>query len=250
MSRFLDGLMVAVLLTAGCGKPAVQNTAASNAPPQETAVASPPAKNITIDSSTIQSSTVEATARQSEEIPRTSGTPPAPAGSPPATTPKTAAELVELANQHSRSGNIDAAVAALKEAVQLEPKNRRAVLGLSVVLQSLGIQRMQKGDSEQGYGTFIESARLMRALRAEGPLGAQERTFYANALYNEACALAMGGDPTKALESLRESLQEGFKDLSQINQDTDLAEVRKLPGFQALMEEHAAKASEAGNKPD
>jgi hypothetical protein len=58
------------------------------------------------------------------------------------------------------------------------------------------------------------------------------------AMYNVACCQALLGNVFEALTMLSRSLDAGYANFEQIHSDVDLADVRRLPGFVALMEKH------------
>ncbi|MGE0638971.1 MAG: hypothetical protein AB7G12_05350 [Thermoanaerobaculia bacterium] len=58
-------------------------------------------------------------------------------------------------------------------------------------------------------------------------------------LYNLACAEARSGEPKAAIENLSKALDAGLPASVDISQDADLASLRGLPGFKALLERTA-----------
>jgi hypothetical protein len=58
------------------------------------------------------------------------------------------------------------------------------------------------------------------------------------AMYNVACCQALLGNVFEALTMLSRALDAGYANFEQIYSDVDLTEVRRLPGFVALMEQH------------
>ena len=110
--------------------------------------------------------------------------------------------------------------------------------------QQQGFQLMGQNKSAEGYKTFQESAKFARELQKRFPdLSPQEKAGVSNVLYNDACALAMGGDPNAAFTALKEAVSAGFADTNQLDNDTDLATVRSLPAFEAWRKEMDAIAA-------
>jgi thiol-disulfide isomerase/thioredoxin len=160
--------------------------------------------------------------------------------------PKTAQDYIAEAQKHQRAGKTDDAIAALREAARLEPQNKSLALGLSQLIQQHAGQLAQTGELKRAYPMFVESAEIARKTIGDPKnANANEKKFLANVLYNEACGLAMTGDPAKALNSLREAFEAGFDDIGLANRDEDLTEVRKLPEFKTLVDEQTAKISQA-----
>jgi tetratricopeptide (TPR) repeat protein len=54
--------------------------------------------------------------------------------------------------------------------------------------------------------------------------------------YNLACAYALSGEPDKALNNVELAIAKGLKNRSQYESDPDLASLRELPRFKALMQ--------------
>jgi putative intracellular protease/amidase len=59
----------------------------------------------------------------------------------------------------------------------------------------------------------------------------------ARALYSVACARALQGKKTEALEALRKAVDAGFKESWSLKNDPDLASIRSEPGFTAILAE-------------
>lgn len=84
----------------------------------------------------------------------------------------------------------------------------------------LGHELLRAGDYERSAKAFA---------------GAAERSEEkVNALYNQACALALKGDKRAALDALDRAIQEGFSDLRQLRRDGDLDDVRTESRFAEL----------------
>lgn len=110
--------------------------------------------------------------------------------------------------------------------------------------QQQGFQFMEQKKPVEGYKTFQESAKYARELKQRFPeLSPQEQALLSNVLYNDACALAVGGDPSAAFASLKEALTAGFADAKLLDTDPDLATVRSLPEFEAWKKEMDAIAA-------
>ncbi len=107
-----------------------------------------------------------------------------------------------------------------------------------------GFQLMQQNQPAAGYKSFQESAKYARELRRRFPvLSPPEQAALGSVFYNNACALALGGNPSAALSSLQEAVSAGFADTSQLDSDSDLATVRSLPEFKAWRKEMVAVAA-------
>jgi thiol-disulfide isomerase/thioredoxin len=94
---------------------------------------------------------------------------------------------------------------------------------------------------------YLRSAALMRRWRSTSQsLGPPEKALLGTALYNEACAYALAGQATRALDSLAEArtlipLTTNGPDL---DADPDLDSLRALPRFQALRAEEEQAAAQ------
>jgi len=70
-----------------------------------------------------------------------------------------------------------------------------------------------------------------QAFRLSGRAGIQTDA----SLYNAACAYALAGDHSRALEYLRQAIEAGFDDPGQIRKDEDLDAIRSEPRYRELL---------------
>ncbi len=59
--------------------------------------------------------------------------------------------------------------------------------------------------------------------------------------YDLACARALSGEATRALEALKTAVEKGFKDAAHLAADEDLRLIRDRPEFRALLERISEK---------
>jgi tetratricopeptide (TPR) repeat protein len=141
------------------------------------------------------------------------------------------------AQEALRNGNAEEAIEKLEELLKADPKNRQGLYFLAHILQDHGHGLAHGRDMRKGYAHFQRSAQCMRLLRSTySALSRHETDLLSLALYNDACAEALYGEPDKALTALEDSIDTGFTDLQLMATDTDLKSLHKLPQFQALME--------------
>lgn len=76
------------------------------------------------------------------------------------------------------------------------------------------------------YREGLEIDRLLASLAPDNP----------TVRYNLACSLALCGDATPAIEQLERAISLGYDDAEHMLADDDLATLRELPAFQALVE--------------
>jgi thioredoxin-like negative regulator of GroEL len=113
-----------------------------------------------------------------------------------------------------RQGRLKQAQATLERALRTDPAHRRARALLAEVL--VGLDRWK------------EAVPHLERVVAEDPGDAQSR-------YNLACLLARDGRPREALEALKLSVRAGYTNFAGMRSDPDLAPLRDLPEFQALL---------------
>ncbi len=96
---------------------------------------------------------------------------------------------------------------------------------------------------------------MVMAVQAKNPTAMEDACRAGRALlpddptfaYNLACALALQGKSDAALEALREAITLGFRNTAHIQQDPDLASLRKLPAFAAAIKQ--AETTPAADAP-
>jgi hypothetical protein len=123
-----------------------------------------------------------------------------------------------------------------KEVSKTSP--RRDKLYYAKLAQEHGIQ-LYKNRAPRTESTpyILKSAALLReALEESNELTPEEMQLVPNAFYNEACCFAISGERDKAMQSLKQAVESGFRDVAQIRGDDDLESLRQLPEFQQLVE--------------
>lgn len=117
-----------------------------------------------------------------------------------------------------------------------------ALINFSAISQQVGGETMNS-NPELGYKFFAQAG---RALRQAIDAGAEDLpgAFVGNVFYNEACAIAKGGNPEQASKVLGEAVVSGFTDLGLIDTDEDLVSVRALDGFDNMLSEWKQAARE------
>jgi thiol-disulfide isomerase/thioredoxin len=111
-------------------------------------------------------------------------------------------------------------------------------------VEKQGVQHMEQQKPADGYKCFQDAAKYARELQRRFPdLSPQEKAGVNIALYNDACALAVGGNPSAALAALKEANSAGFSDDKLLHSDPDLVTVRALPEFEAWQKELEAIAA-------
>jgi tetratricopeptide (TPR) repeat protein len=134
---------------------------------------------------------------------------PVPAGVKPLT-----AELMRAETPYLE-GRWAEAEAAYQQYVESNPGNAFA-------WNRLGTSQVQ----QKKYGDAVTS--LERAIEIGGGAPVD--------FYNLACAYALSGAPDKALDNVERAIAAGFKRRAQYETDPDLASLRELPRFRALMQ--------------
>ncbi len=137
------------------------------------------------------------------------------------------------------------AIGLLDEVLAEEPNNPHALLLMMASAQLHGFVVATGDDPKPGYVLFMKSADAYRKVKHIGiPLTPQLRQMVPTILYNEACSYALAGEPDKAIASLGEALDAGFRDKANFDKDTDLDSLRDRDDFKKLAERFARKQPE------
>ncbi len=144
--------------------------------------------------------------------------PAAPRPKPPVTPGKSASEralaLMREGAAYLGEGNFEKARALFEEAAELDPRRPEAFNGVGVTW------RMR-----DDYKAALEWYK--KALRVDPDFG--------DAYYNMACVYALSGQPDLALRYLQIAAVNGYATAEGIGEDPDLASLRDLPAYQALV---------------
>jgi thiol-disulfide isomerase/thioredoxin len=129
------------------------------------------------------------------------------------------------------AGKFDEAIAGAEETLKTKPEDRQALATLVLATQTKA-SRMGE-DRKASSGIYFKSATAARKLRGTFKnLTPPESALTAQALYNEACALAREGQGDRAMASLAEAFDAGFQEVSLFETDGDLDSLRARPDFQ------------------
>lgn len=157
-----------------------------------------------------------------------------------------AATLTDLASDIAQQQGADAGLSYLAQHLA-KTSDRAAEFYQARLAHDHASQLAAKPETrKKSTPYFQQAAAAMRQFHKKyDPLEEQERQLLAVTLYNEACTLALAGQAEKGLESLREAVQAGFKDVAQIRGDDDLQSVRELPAFREWLKQLVPEASES-----
>ena len=132
-----------------------------------------------------------------------------PAGAKPLTAVLMSAETPYL------EGRWAEAEAAYQQFVEANPDNGFA-------WNRLGTSQVQ----QKKYAEAVRSLERAIGIGGGGPVD----------FYNLACAYALAGDPDRALDNVERAIGAGVRRRQQYETDPDLASLRELPRFKALMQ--------------
>lgn len=145
----------------------------------------------------------------------------------------TTQEAFTEAGKYLRQNDLAGVVKTLEEALPDNQTDANLLLTLAQFSSKLASVDPQKPNFER----HRKAAEYMRQGLKANPVLAGIPTLRSQAgpiYYNEACALAVDNQPEKALKSLDEAVEFGFKDLALMERDTDLKSVRELAGYAAF----------------
>lgn len=166
----------------------------------------------------------------------------APAGRP--------IDPLQAAQEDLQNGKIDAALAKVEAVLKEKPKDRSALFALTIVTQLkarelMGDEAKDPKARKASIPAFLRSADAARKLKAEAKeLSPREGQVVAEVFYNAACSLALDGKPDAAVATLKEAVDSGFTQDQVIEQDDELASLRKRPDYLAVLKAIQAKQAE------
>ncbi len=149
------------------------------------------------------------------------------------------AKVLAEAQQLAQAGKLKESLEKLEGLVEKRPKNRTARMMAAQLNHMVGIQIVQNGKDRLEANPYLyKCADHMRLLHkmADGKLNPNMANFYAVAIYNQACCLALDGKKEKALKILDESIDAGFTQLETLENDTDFESVKDEKKFKEIIE--------------
>lgn len=155
--------------------------------------------------------------------------PPPPAGK----------DIVRHATDLAESGGVDEAIKELEERIKTDgPNASRAVRFARIHIMFIRAHdwSLKPETLDKAYKSFIETAPLMREFKQDvGSLSFPERKTYGNLLFFEACALVNAGQNPKAIDSVREAMENRIDPRDFPDEPIGNA-LRQLPEYRALLE--------------
>lgn len=122
-------------------------------------------------------------------------------------------------------GKKDKAEADYKKVLELDPERNRS----SETYYTLALLG-KKDEAEKVMSDFYKDD--------------QDLEEKSNVYYNKACFYSLVGKTDEAIENLKKSLENGWRDFSHIGYDPDLENIREHPKFKELIKEYKAKLQE------
>jgi eukaryotic-like serine/threonine-protein kinase len=144
-----------------------------------------------------------------------------------------------LAATMGREGNRAEAEQLQRETLQL--RRRRLGPDHPDTLDTLGELALTLSHEKK----FDEAQKLLSVL-AEVAKNRQEREVVNSAFYYLACGAAIAGQRDQAFDYLRQSIEQGFADISYMQKDPDLISLHNDPRFTALIQEGNVRVARNG----
>ena len=139
--------------------------------------------------------------------------------------PKSIRSYYCRARIYDKLGKKDKAEADFNKVLELDPDHNRS----SDTYYTLAILG-KKDEAEKAMNDFYKDD--------------QDLEEQSNLYYNKACFYSLVGKTDEAIEYLKKSLENGWRDFSHIGYDPDLDAIRELPKFKELIKEYKAKLQE------
>lgn len=139
--------------------------------------------------------------------------------------------------------NISDVLQSLKTGYNASPKDPEAVTKYVGLCYQLGMIHAQQGNKNPSQAAFVRAAEIVQKGIDDGLDLAPE--MKAAIFYQLATVQAATGKPEDALGSIEKAIENGFTQLGEIKEESDLASVRELPDFSEKFAAWEIKAREA-----
>ena len=115
--------------------------------------------------------------------------------------------LIARASEAAQAGRVDEAIVLLERVAELDPSGSNVLWVLATVSQ----ERAEELKRPQSSALYLKSADAVRKFQAASKnLDSSQTDFYQQAIYKEACTLAVAGETEKAMKSLTEAFDAGY----------------------------------------
>jgi len=128
-------------------------------------------------------------------------------------------------------GQLDTIIKAYRSSAD-SSENVTQYIGM---ISNIGMFQAQQENTEAAHEAFRVAAAALKQAQEDG-VELMDPILAGYVLYNEACVLAGAGKNEEALSALEKSIEAGFGEMQQLDNDPDLQSVRELPEYAAKRE--------------
>lgn len=151
-------------------------------------------------------------------------------------------ELIEAAGDE----RLLTAYKNVESGLQNDPGNPMAAMQRVAIVYTAARMFLSKQDRDNAMQAIDAAYRLAQDVVANGPAPTtQEMGLLKQIYYNAACSQSLRDDAKTAQQTLEQAIKWGWTDMDQVSKDPDLANVRALPGFDALLKQWTETARKA-----
>lgn len=142
--------------------------------------------------------------------------------------------------KYSTMGNHEKAMQVLEDLLLSFPDDLEVKVHLLRRVKGCANHFVISGRRDEGYQLYKRAADLVRDIFPDVPENAKQEFQVSNCatLYNEACTFAIEGEKEKCMDSLRQAVEWGFRNLNHLMNDNDLVLVTEGREIEELLGEH------------
>ena len=171
----------------------------------------------------------------------------------PADTPESLAKKqaqlelnLKAAKEQIASGEFDAAIAGLEEAVGFDPRHREVLL-LLVQASRQRSKELTQEDPWKSYRLIVQAGGYLRTFQeAHSDLSPDEKRLLADVLFDEACSHARSKRQDEFRGSLGAAIAAGFTDAARIENDLDIKPFWDVPEMKEMLKQTVDSLKQRG----
>lgn len=156
------------------------------------------------------------------------------------------AKMIAESLNYSRMGDHEKALQVMEDLYEKHPEDIEIRQQLLRRLKVSALRSATSGKEDRAYELYVRVADLIRSIYPAVPEEAREGYRLANCtmFYNEACSFARMDEDEKAVNALKMAIDWGFKDLTHLLNDNDLAKLVDGPEVKEMLGETLNEYSE------